>query len=100
MNLTQNYELIWPKLREFNASVESGNNGTGVLEKVLAMFVLGGGSFISGILPAFISERSTRRFPLITSLMLCFGAGILLATSIIHILPEVSLDTKVYGHLF
>ncbi|XP_073819282.1 zinc/iron regulated transporter-related protein 88E [Musca autumnalis] len=89
MNLSQNYDLIWPKLREFNTSVIGNDGGTGVWEKVLAMFVLGVGSFISGMLPAFISERSSRRFPLTTSLMLCFGAGILLATSIIHILPEV-----------
>ncbi|XP_039491133.1 zinc transporter ZIP1 isoform X1 [Drosophila santomea] len=61
----------------------------GDLEKVLAMLVLGLGSLLSGLLPAFISERNRRRFPLTTSLLLCFGAGILLATALVHILPEV-----------
>jgi len=58
--------------------------------KLLAMFVLGLGSFLIGILPAWISERNHRRFPLTISLLLCFGAGVLLATSLVHMLPEVS----------
>lgn len=88
MNLSQNFDLIWPKLKTFNAST-SLQDSTGELEKVLAMVTLGLGSFIAGMLPACISERNRRRFPLTTSLMLCFGAGILLATAMIHILPEV-----------
>nr|XP_044251507.1 zinc transporter ZIP3 [Drosophila takahashii] len=68
----------------------------GDLEKVLAMLVLGLGSLLSGMLPACISERNRRRFPLTTSLLLCFGAGILLATALVHILPEVreQMDSK------
>ncbi|KAI8129287.1 Zinc transporter ZIP1 [Lucilia cuprina] len=92
MNLTQNFELVWPKLKTFNAT--AGQEGNGEMEKVLAMVVLGLGSFVAGILPAFISERNRRRFPLTTSLMLCFGAGILLATALIHILPEVRNQMK------
>lgn len=61
----------------------------GDLEKVLAMLILGLGSLLSGMLPAIISERNRQRFPLTTSLLLCFGAGILLATALVHILPEV-----------
>ncbi|EDW15163.1 zinc transporter ZIP3 [Drosophila mojavensis] len=61
----------------------------GDMEKVLAMLVLGLGSLLSGMLPAIISERNRQRFPLTTSLLLCFGAGILLATALVHILPEV-----------
>ncbi|KAH8312651.1 hypothetical protein KR044_011986, partial [Drosophila immigrans] len=61
----------------------------GDLQKVLAMIVLGLGSLVSGMLPAIISERNRQRFPLTTSLLLCFGAGILLATALVHILPEV-----------
>ncbi|KAM7362726.1 zinc/iron regulated transporter-related protein 88E [Cochliomyia hominivorax] len=87
MNLTESFDLVWPKLKNFNETMLQ--EGNGALEKVLAMVVLGLGSFIAGILPAFISESNRRRFPLTTSLMLCFGAGILLATSLIHILPEV-----------
>ncbi|BFF89349.1 protein zntD [Drosophila madeirensis] len=70
-----------------NSSMDATNRGE--WEKVLAMLVLGLGSFLSGMLPAIISERNRRRFPLTTSLLLCFGAGILLATALVHILPEV-----------
>ncbi|EDV35309.1 uncharacterized protein Dana_GF11431 [Drosophila ananassae] len=70
-----------------NTPTDATNRGD--LEKILAMVVLGLGSFGSGILPAFISERNRLRFPLFTSLLLCFGAGILLATALVHILPEV-----------
>ncbi|XP_017091972.2 zinc transporter ZIP1 [Drosophila bipectinata] len=70
-----------------NTPMDATNRGD--LEKILAMVVLGLGSFGSGILPAFISERNRLRFPLFTSLLLCFGAGILLATALVHILPEV-----------
>ncbi|XP_002019704.2 protein zntD [Drosophila persimilis] len=70
-----------------NSNMDATNRGT--WEKVLAMLILGLGSFLSGMLPAIISERNRRRFPLTTSLLLCFGAGILLATALVHILPEV-----------
>ncbi|KAH8420703.1 hypothetical protein KR222_002344, partial [Zaprionus bogoriensis] len=63
-------------------------------EKLLAMLILGLGSLLSGMLPAFISERHRQRFPLTTSLLLCFGAGILLATALVHILPEVREQMK------
>uniref|UniRef100_A0A1I8PPN0 Uncharacterized protein n=1 Tax=Stomoxys calcitrans TaxID=35570 RepID=A0A1I8PPN0_STOCA len=85
MNLSRNFEFVWPKLKELNEF--AGSDGT--KEKVLAMLVLGFGSFLFGMLPAIVSERNRQRFPLAKSLMLCFGSGILLATSLIHILPEV-----------
>uniref|UniRef100_A0A1A9W721 Uncharacterized protein n=1 Tax=Glossina brevipalpis TaxID=37001 RepID=A0A1A9W721_9MUSC len=86
MNLSENFELLWPKLKVLNAT---SLNSSGDSEKVAAMFILGLGSLGTGMLPAIISDYNRRRFPLTTSLMLCFGAGILLATSLIHILPEV-----------
>lgn len=58
--------------------------------KVLAIFILGIGSLFVGLLPATISERNRRRYPLIISILLCFGAGVLLATSVVHMLPDVS----------
>lgn len=67
--------------------IDSMDRGNGA--KWLAMLSLGLGSFLSGILPAAISERNRRRFPLSTSLMLCFGAGVLLATALVHMLPDV-----------
>lgn len=66
---------------------DSTDGGDGA--KILAMASLGLGSFIFGMLPASISERNRRRFPFSTSLMLCFGAGILLATALVHMLPDV-----------
>jgi len=35
--------------------------------------------------------KHSRRKNIVTSILLCFGAGVLLATSLIHILPEVYL---------
>uniref|UniRef100_A0A0K8WCA7 Protein zntD n=1 Tax=Bactrocera latifrons TaxID=174628 RepID=A0A0K8WCA7_BACLA len=67
-----------------NGSVDRGDG-----EKILAMCSLGLGSFLFGMLPAVISAQNRRRFPLTISLLLCFGAGILLATALVHILPEV-----------
>ncbi|XP_039948013.1 zinc transporter ZIP1 [Bactrocera neohumeralis] len=71
-------------LSSSNGSVDRGDG-----EKILAMCSLGLGSFLFGMLPAVISAQNRRRFPLTISLLLCFGAGILLATAIVHILPEV-----------
>lgn len=56
--------------------------------KVLSMLALGLGSFFSGMLPAFISEAARQRHPLTISCLLCFGAGVLLSTSLVHMLPE------------
>lgn len=95
MNLTRNFQMVIPTLTALNSAAVQ-ENGSGEMEKLLAMVVLGMGSFIAGLLPALISERNRRRFPLTASLMLCFGAGILLATALIHILPEVRLHVKVY----
>ncbi|XP_017055350.1 zinc transporter ZIP1 [Drosophila ficusphila] len=85
-----------PLSMDITPSPSLGATSRGDLEKVLAMVVLGLGSLLSGMLPAFISERNRRRFPLTTSLLLCFGAGILLATALVHILPEVreQMDSK------
>uniref|UniRef100_W8BEG7 Zinc transporter ZIP3 n=2 Tax=Ceratitis capitata TaxID=7213 RepID=W8BEG7_CERCA len=70
-----------------NSTSNTIDRGDG--EKILAICVLGLGSLLSGMLPAFISEHNRRRYPLTTSLLLCFGAGVLLATAMVHILPEV-----------
>lgn len=72
-----------------NSNTTDSNSVSGDGAKILAMVSLGLGSFIFGMLPAAISERNRRRFPFCTSLMLCFGAGILLATALVHMLPDV-----------
>lgn len=56
--------------------------------KVLAMLLLGGGSFFVGMLPGYMNRRYQRNQLLIT-FFLCLGAGVLIATSIVHILTEV-----------
>ena len=56
--------------------------------KVLAMLILGGGSFVVGILPGYLGRRFQRN-QILFSFLLCFGAGVLIATSIVHILSEV-----------
>jgi uncharacterized membrane protein len=63
------------------------------LAKIIAMFTLGFGSLIAGMVPAAFANLKLRKNKLLLSSILCFGAGILLATSLVHILPEVS---KIY----
>lgn len=57
--------------------------------KIIAMLALGAGSIIFGLLPAILRVSERRRKPLLISNLLCFGAGVLLATSLVHMLPEV-----------
>ena len=61
------------------------------MAKVLALFILLIGSMIFGLLPIYLRKKLLTESPksrAITSALLCFGAGVLLATSFIHILPE------------
>ncbi|XP_059614504.1 zinc transporter ZIP3 [Phlebotomus argentipes] len=67
--------------------------------KILAMFVLGAGSFFIGMVPAWLSRRQQRNYPLLISVLLCFGAGILLATSLVHMLPEVREKLPQYAEI-
>lgn len=67
--------------------------------KILAMLALGGGSLIFGLLPAFFNRPTRRRQPLMISNLLCFGAGVLLSTSLIHMLPEVREKLPNYPEL-
>ncbi|XP_075147706.1 zinc transporter ZIP1-like [Haematobia irritans] len=90
MNITQDVQKGNWSISLMDTTNENDTNiTTGGMEKILAMLVLGLGSFLCGMLPTIISDRNRERFPLATSLMLCYGAGILLATSLVHILPEV-----------
>lgn len=68
--------------------------------KILAMVVLGGGSFLIGMLPAMINRRYQARYPLLFTFMLCFGAGVLIATSIVHILTEVQESLPGSGSVY
>lgn len=67
--------------------------------KLLAILALGLGSFFAGILPLFCAQRNRERFPALISFLLCFGAGVLLATALVHMLPEVRDALKQYAEI-
>ncbi|XP_058449732.1 zinc transporter ZIP1 [Malaya genurostris] len=67
--------------------------------KLLAILALGAGSFLAGILPLFISQRNRERFPVLISFLLCFGAGVLLATALVHMLPELRPALNQYAEI-
>ncbi|KOB65500.1 Zinc/iron transporter [Operophtera brumata] len=56
--------------------------------KLISMLALGLGSFFAGMLPATFSAAARQRCPLLVSCLLCFGGGVLLSTSLVHMLPE------------
>ncbi|XP_059047985.1 zinc transporter ZIP3 [Achroia grisella] len=60
--------------------------------KAIAMLTLGFGSFATGMIPACFTENARQKHPLSISCLLCFGAGVLLATSMVHMLPEARED--------
>ena len=71
-----------------------------VLSKILALSLLGGMSLLLGMIPLklgqwFKGEDGKRKHETLFSSMLCFGGGLLLATSILHMLPEVSLKIRI-----
>lgn len=71
-----------------------------VVAKVTSMVVLGGAAFICTLVPVLIDRRlkkksgevqtSSARTELVLSLFLAFGGGVLLCTTFLHLLPEVS----------
>ena len=68
-----------------------------VLSKVLALSLLGGISLLLGTIPLklgqwFNGEDGKRMHETLFSSLLCFGGGLLIATSILHMLPEVSFQ--------
>lgn len=67
--------------------------------KIISMVALGLSSFLVGILPLKFSNHGRQRCPLFISILLCFGGGVLLATSIIHMLPEVREEMPQYAEL-
>lgn len=76
-----------------------------LLAKIISMIVLGGVSFILGMLPIKLMKLMNRKStpkkssiighscddeqPLVTSMLLCFGGGVLLFTTFVHLQPEV-----------
>ncbi|XP_059097694.1 zinc transporter ZIP1-like isoform X2 [Tigriopus californicus] len=68
-----------------------------VTAKIIALFLLGGGSVVLGFIPIKLRRQlgwteqtsQNRKKLILTSIALCFGGGVLLATCFIHMLPEV-----------
>ena len=63
--------------------------------KIVAMMLLGGVSILLGFIPfklgkLFKDSHGNQKHDDVLSSLLCFGGGILLATSLLHMLPEVS----------
>ncbi|XP_053679998.1 zinc transporter ZIP3 [Anopheles nili] len=67
--------------------------------KLLAIVALGLGSFLCGVLPMYCSRRNRERFPRTLSCLLCLGAGVLFATAIVHMLPEVRTYLNAYAEI-
>lgn len=66
-----------------------------IVAKIVTMCVLGAASFIIGMLPLYLKrlipsiQKSEQDKHLTLSLMLCFGGGVLLYTTFLHLQPEV-----------
>ncbi|XP_029161365.1 protein zntC [Nylanderia fulva] len=74
--------------------------GNAVQAKLASMVLIGAGSFFVGITPAcFISRAQRLQRKLLLSCTLCFGAGVLFATSMLHVLPEVREDLPNHAEL-
>ncbi|XP_075223909.1 zinc/iron regulated transporter-related protein 88E [Lycorma delicatula] len=68
--------------------------------KGVAAAVLAGGSLIAGLLPKWLGLAERIEHSLLLSVILCFGAGVLLATSIIHILHDTVAALPVWGEIY
>ncbi|KAL3284852.1 hypothetical protein HHI36_018991 [Cryptolaemus montrouzieri] len=66
--------------------------------KILACSTLGIGSIFVGLLPICFTHNNRNQSPLVLSCLLCFGGGVLLSTSLTHMLPENREKLKEYGH--
>jgi zinc transporter ZupT len=71
-----------------------------VQAKLTSMVLIGAGSFVVGVAPAcFISRAQHLHRKLLLSCALCFGAGVLMATATLHVLPEVREGIPDHGEL-
>lgn len=68
--------------------------------KFMAMVSIGVASFIIGLIPGCLIHRGRAlQKRLYLSALLCFGGGVLLSTSMLHMLPETKEDLPEYGEL-
>lgn len=68
--------------------------------KGVAALVLGGGSLFAGLLPKWIGLANRIEHSLFLSVILCFGAGVLLSTSVLHILHDTVAALPKWGEIF
>lgn len=57
--------------------------------KITAMVGLGLGTMLVGLIPAWFARSGRQQWPLFVSSLLCFGGGVLLSTSLVHMVPEI-----------
>lgn len=83
-------------MSEVHNSTENGapESSDLLVAKILAMTVLGLASFFVGVLPIKLAKRINIKSAnedknLLISLFLCFGGGVLLFTTFLHLQPEV-----------
>lgn len=67
--------------------------------KIVSMMLLGGVSILLGFIPLklgklFKDSHGNQKHDDVLSSLLCFGGGVLLATSLLHMLPEVSFNIE------
>lgn len=77
-----------------NSTAKLVDNKDLIVAKIVAMSVLGLSSFLLGILPIKLTKIMSIKSVngdknLLVSLLLCFGGGVLLFTTFIHLQPEV-----------
>ncbi|XP_017777781.1 PREDICTED: zinc transporter ZIP3 [Nicrophorus vespilloides] len=65
--------------------------------KITAIICLILGSMLVGLLPSWISRYGRNNYPLLLSSLLCLGGGVLLSTSLVHMLPEIRESFPKYG---
>lgn len=67
--------------------------------KVLAAVTIGLTSLFLGLLPVCFVLQRQRNWTLCLSSLLCFGGGVLMSTSLIHMLPEIRHDMPKYAEI-
>ncbi|EEB15909.1 zinc transporter, putative [Pediculus humanus corporis] len=66
----------------------------------LSIVIISIASFVFGLIPLTFKKFSTQSCSFFLSLILCLGAGVLLATSIVHMLTEVQEKLKSNAQLY
>ena len=82
------------KFRVHN-SITAFKMSNAIIEKIASIAIIFAGSLICGLIPAIPKFATIPRFFL--SSILCYGGGILMATSLVQIFAEVSTVVALTG---